>query len=115
MQPILHNRDKIPSYLPVPKQQILDSSKHKEFADDNFKFDEKGRKLSERVENTVEMGEIARYVQFLLFLHCFQKTYSVDTEKLGLVWERVRSRPAEPVDDHTRKVNWLNGISTEFH
>ena len=27
-------------------QQILDSSKLKEFADDNFKFDENGRKLS---------------------------------------------------------------------
>ena len=25
---------------PFPKQQILDSSKHKELADDNFKFDE---------------------------------------------------------------------------
>ena len=26
----------------LPKQQILDSYKLKEFADDNFKFDEKG-------------------------------------------------------------------------
>ena len=30
---------------PFPKRQILDSSKLKEFADDNFKFDENGRKL----------------------------------------------------------------------
>ena len=30
----------------VPKLQILDSSKLKEFADDNFKFDENGRELS---------------------------------------------------------------------
>ena len=44
-----------------------DSSKLKEFADDNFKFDENGRKFSERVENTVGKGEIARYEQFLLF------------------------------------------------
>ena len=29
---------------PFPKQQILNSSKMKEFADDNFKFDENGRK-----------------------------------------------------------------------
>ena len=29
-----------------PKQQILGSSKHKEFADDNFKFVENGVKLS---------------------------------------------------------------------
>ena len=39
----------------------------KEFADDNFKFDENGRKLSKQVENTVGKGEIARYEQFLLF------------------------------------------------
>ena len=53
--------------LPNDKRQILDSSKLKEFADDSFKFDENGRKLSERVENTVGKGEIARYEQFLLF------------------------------------------------
>ena len=45
----------------------LDSSKLKEFADNNFKFDENGRKLSKQVENTVGKGEIARYEQFLLF------------------------------------------------
>ena len=33
----------------------------KEFADDNFKFVENGRKLSRQVENRVEKGEIARY------------------------------------------------------
>ena len=33
------------------RQRILDSSKLKEFADDNFKFDENGRKLSKQVEN----------------------------------------------------------------
>ena len=47
---------------------ILNSSKLKEFADYNFKFDENGRKLSKWVENTVGKGEIARYEQFLLFL-----------------------------------------------
>ena len=34
------------SYYPITRRQILDSSKLKEFADDNVKFDEKGRKLS---------------------------------------------------------------------
>ena len=38
---------------PFPKQQILDSSKLKEVADDNFKLDENGRKFSKKVENTV--------------------------------------------------------------
>ena len=45
----------------------------KDFADDNFKFYENGRKLSKWVENTVGKGEIARYEQFLLFPQCFQK------------------------------------------
>ena len=44
----------------------------KEFADDNFKLDENGRKFSKQVENTVGKGEIARYEQFLL-PQCYQK------------------------------------------
>ena len=54
-------------------------SKLKELADDNFQFDENGRKLTKRVENTVGKGEIARYEQFLLFPQCFQKTCAEDT------------------------------------
>ena len=77
-------------FLPFPKRQILDSSKLKEFADDNFKFNENGRKFAIRVENTVGKGQIARYEQFLLFPHCFQKTNPTDTKKPGLVWERVK-------------------------
>ena len=46
----------------------------KEFADDNSKFDENGRKFSKRVENDVGKGEIACNQQFLLFPQCFQKT-----------------------------------------
>ena len=48
-------------FIPLPDDRILDSSKLKEFADDDFKFDENARKLSKRVENTVGKGEIARY------------------------------------------------------
>ena len=59
---------------PFPKRQILDSPKLKEFADDNFKLDENGRKFSKWVENTVGKGEIARYEHFLLFPQRFQKT-----------------------------------------
>ena len=58
--------------LPFPKLQILHSSKLKEFPDDNFKFDENGRKFFKWVDNTVGKGEIARYEQFLLFPQCFQ-------------------------------------------
>ena len=50
---------------------MLDSSKLKEFADDNFKFDVNGRKLSKQVEITVGKGEIACHKQFLLFPQCF--------------------------------------------
>ena len=53
--------------------------KLKEFADDNFKFDKHGRKLSKMLENTVGKGEIACYEQFLLFHECFQKTCTADT------------------------------------
>ena len=45
-----------------------------------------------RVENTVGKGEIARYEQFLLFPQCFRKTCTADTEKPGLVWERVNTQ-----------------------
>ena len=45
----------------------------KEIADNNFRSDENGGKLSERVENTVRKGEIARYDQFLLFPSEFSK------------------------------------------
>ena len=51
----------------------------KEFADDNFEFDENGRKFFEWVENTVRKGEIAHAEQFLLFPQCFLKTYTADT------------------------------------
>ena len=64
---------------PFPERQILDSSKRKEFADENFKFFENDRKFSEQVEKTVGKGEIARYEQFLLFPKCFHKTCNADT------------------------------------
>ena len=65
----------------------------KKLADDNFKFDENGRKLSKRVENTVGKGEIAHYEQFLLFPHCFQKACFQAASKGGIVWEWVNPLP----------------------
>ena len=64
----------------------------KELADDNLIFDENGRMLSERVENTVGKGEIARNEQFLLFQQCFQRTCTADMYKPWLVWERVKQQ-----------------------
>ena len=60
---------------PFPKRQILDSSELKEFPDNNFEYDENGRKFFKWIENTVGKGEIAHYEQFLLCPLCFQKTY----------------------------------------
>ena len=58
---------------PFPKRQILHASKLKRLADDNFKFDENGRKLPKWEENTAGKGGIAHEEQFLLFPQCFQK------------------------------------------
>ena len=70
---------------PFPKQQILDSSKLKEFADDKFRFDENDKKFSKKVENIVVKGEIACYKQFLRFSQCFfLKTCTADMSKPGL-------------------------------
>ena len=68
-----------PQVLSFPKHQILNSSKLKEFTDDNFQFNENGGMFSKRVENTVGKGEISHNEQFLLFLLRFQKTYIGDT------------------------------------
>ena len=78
------------SVRPFPKQQILDSSKLKEFAEDNFKFDENGRKLSKLVQNIVGKGEIARYEQFLLFPQCFQRACFPGVSKVAIVWGWVK-------------------------
>ena len=68
----------------------------KEFADDNFRFDKNGRKLSKQVENTVGKGEIARYKQFLLFPQCFQKACFQGASKGVIVLEWVNSVPHYP-------------------
>ena len=49
-----------PPCLTLPKRQILDPSKLKEFADDNLRRDENERKFSRMVKNTVGKGEIVR-------------------------------------------------------
>ena len=63
----------------------------KQFADDNFKFGENGRKLFKQVENTVGKGEIARYEQLLLFPQCFQKACFPGASKGVIVWEWVNN------------------------
>ena len=77
--------------LPFPIGQILDSSKLKEFADGNFEFDDNGKKFSQRVENTVGKGEIARYEQFFPLPTVFSKDLYYRHIKPGLIWKRVNN------------------------
>ena len=85
-----------PQMPQITRRQILDSSKLKEFADDNFKFHENERKLSKQVDNTVGKGEIARYEQFLIFPQCFQKACFPGASKGVIVWEWVNPFPHNP-------------------
>ena len=62
----------------------------KEFADNNFKFDENGRKFFKWIENMVGKGEIAPCEQFLLFPQCFQKACFPGASKCVIVWEWVK-------------------------
>ena len=80
-------------FNPLPDDKILERSKLKQFADDNFKFDENSRKFSKRVKNIVGKGEIAHYEQFLLFPLCFQKACFPGASKGVNVWEWVNSFP----------------------
>ena len=75
MTRLLSNRGKHVSFLfnPLPDNKVLDWSKLKQSADNNFEFDVNSRKFSKLVKNTVGKGEIAHYKQFLLFPQCFQE------------------------------------------
>ena len=66
------------------------SKMQEKFAVDNLKFDEKCRHFSQRIENTAGKGEFARYEQILLFPQCVHKTCTADTQKPGLVCERLK-------------------------
>ena len=67
-----------------PNDKILDWSKLKQSADDNFQFDENSRKFSKQVKNTVGKGQIARYEQFLLFHSVFKQLVSQGRQKVSL-------------------------------
>ena len=65
----------------------------KEFADDNFKFDENGRKFSKKVENTVGKGEIARYDSV------FKRLVLQTRKNQGLFWKGLNDlRYLDPKD-----------------
>ena len=77
-------KDHFPLNLTITRRKIVDSSKLKEFANDNFKFDENGRKLSKRVENTVGRREIARTSNFSFSYSVFKRLVSQGRQKVSL-------------------------------
>ena len=87
-------------FNPLPDDRILDKSKLKQPADDNFKFDENSRKFLKRIENTVGKVEIARYKQFLLFPQCFQKACFPRASKGVIVLEWVKQISLDYIDTH---------------
>ena len=71
-------------FEPITRQQILDSSKLNEFADDDFKFDENGRKLSKRVENTVGKGKLLVLSNFSFSHGVFKRLVAQGRQKVSL-------------------------------
>ena len=59
------------------KRQILDSSKLKQFADDNFKLDESGRRVYRRVEHSVGKAVTSNFS----FSHSVFKRLVLQTRK----------------------------------
>ena len=71
--------------LTLPKQQVLGSPKLKEFADDNFKYDENGEKFSKRVENAVgEKEKLLVTSNFSFSLSVFKSQVLQTCKKQGL-------------------------------
>ena len=66
---------------------MLDSSNMKEFANDSFRFDENGVKLSKTVENTVGKRRNCSLRAISPFPSVF-KDLTADTLKTGLVWKK---------------------------
>ena len=67
--------------LTLTKQQILDSSKLKEFADNNFKFDDNDRKFSKWVEKTLWEKEKLLVTSNFSFSHSIFKRLVLQTCK----------------------------------
>ena len=74
---------------PLPDDKILDWSKLKQSADDNFEFDVNNRKLSKLVENTVGKGVTSNFS----FSHCvFKRLVSQGRQKVSLCGNGLKFR-----------------------
>ena len=67
------------SFNSLPNDNFLDRPNLKEFANNNFKFDDNGIKALKKKKKKVVKGELAHYEQLLLFPQRFQKTCTADT------------------------------------
>ena len=70
----------------LPNDKILDQSKFKAFADKKLITTQKLKFVYERLESIVGKGENAGYQHFLLFPQCFQKLSYLEVLKVGTVW-----------------------------
>ena len=66
-------------------------TKLKAFADDNLNVAKMTISVFDREEDTLGKGENAGYQHFLLFPPCFPEHSSLESFKVGIVWERVKS------------------------
>ena len=89
-----------------PKRQILDFSKLKESADDNFEFVKIARKFSKRVENTAGKGEIDRYEQFLLSHSVFKRLTLQTRKKQGLFGKRLMGENTNTFFQKSLRLSW---------
>ena len=92
-------QDKCSKWLNRFTNNSFDSSKLKEFADDNFYFREKGRKFSEGVENTVGKGEISRHVKNLKMVANTWNTLPGQNAQSGLTTKFGHSKLREFADE----------------
>ena len=76
-------------HLTLTKRQILDFSKLKEFADDNSKFDENGRKFSTRVDNTVEKEKLRIMSNFSFSCSVFERLVLQTCKNQRLLGKRL--------------------------
>jgi hypothetical protein len=73
-----------PFVWPITSRQILDSSKLKEFADDNFKFDENGKKA-------IQTGR----------KHCGKRLVSQGRQKVSFCWNGLNVKYKIQIHLHT--------------
>ena len=81
----------------ITRRQILDSSKFTDFADDNLKFEESGRKLFKPVENTVGKGEIAITSNFSFSHSVFERLVSQGRQQVSLCGNGLKIHKSEMV------------------